>query len=176
MLTRPWSTTSRSSSPSVPRTRPTSRATRRSTATGWVSRRGPGRSPDPFRGLRRTLQSRFANAPAFANRSADAELAHHPQADDLLLHVVLERHALGGAHHLLLEDADVLAVGVLQQPLVTVTSTDAGLLHAPGRSALGGIGRGQDVVDVPVAGLAAAPEPDRGVEVTAPHRGLAVGA
>src|SRR3546814_20583228 len=106
MLTRPWSTTSRSSSPSVPRTRPTSRATRRSTATGWVSRRGPGRSPDPFRGLRRTLQSRFANAPAFANRSADAELAHHPQADDLLLHVVLERHALGGAHHLLLEAAD----------------------------------------------------------------------
>src|SRR3546814_5391340 len=99
MLTRPWGTTSRSSSPSVPRTRPTSRATRRSTATGWVSRRGPGRSPDPFRGLRRTLQSRFANAPAFANRSADAELAHHPQADDLLLHVALERHDLRSEAH-----------------------------------------------------------------------------
>src|SRR3546814_20916505 len=135
MLTRPWGTTSRSSSPSVPRTRPTSRATRRSTATGWVSRRGPGRSPDPFRGLRRTLQSRFANAPAFATRSADAELAHHPQADDLLRHLVLERNALGGAHHLLPEDADVMAVGVLKQAPVTVQTTHDGTLSAPRPSA-----------------------------------------
>src|SRR4051812_16762847 len=104
--------------------------------------------------------------------SADAELAHDAQALDRLVDLLGPVGVLGVAEDLLLQHGDVLHVGVLEHAGVTVTATDARGLEASGRALLAGVGAGEAVVDVDVAGLDPAPDRLRVGEVGTPDAGI----